>query len=437
VSIAIRQRPATRLSPSGGIFVLALVIRLLAGSTLHSLHVHSNDSEAYRDIAHNLIHRHLYGTVNDPPHSLSVPYATRPPLVPLSLAAAYLLLGENPRTELLLLSLLGALTCLVVYRLGTELFGQRVGVAGGVPASLYPFFLVLSVVPLTESWNLLLYPLLALYILRFLRHGHLADAARAGVVLGLSALCKPVILSFLPMLLLLAVVRPAFPTMSSLIRGYVALGLAAALAIFPWSIRNYVAVGSVIPVSLQLGAALWLGSGPGAGLAISHLERGVTNGWDNPHGTGPKEPLVSDPVAADRQLTRLAVRYILDDPARFLRLTARKERVFWGAYSNRLARLSWAFLAFLSGCGILLTWRRWRELLPLHLLILHTALVPVFFTSMPRFRAPIEPLLLIFAGEAIVRCLDRLLPVYRGLGLPSRRTIGATTAPDRGEAAPV
>ena len=431
------RRPFKILSAPVGIFAVALVIRLLACSTLPSLRAPSNDASTYRDLAHNLIHRHLYGTIHDPPHSLSIPYATRPPLVPLSLAAAYLLLGENPRTECILLGAVGALACMVIYFLGVELFGPRVALLGAALASIYPFFLVLSVVPLTESWNVLLYPLMALLIVRFMRRGHMTDAALAGAVLGLSALSKPIILSFAPMLLFMPAVRPGFPPMRTLIKGYITLGLAAAMVLIPWTIRNYSALGTFVPVSLQFGAVLWQGSGPDAGYAVSHLEKGVTNGWDYPRHADTNELTIPDPVAADRHWTRRAVRYILNDPLRFLKLAERKERVFWGPYSNRVAELSWTILAFLSGWGVLRTCSRWRELLPLYMLILHTALAPVFFTSMPRFRAPIEPLLILFAGQAMVYCLDGLRSVSRRPGWHVRRNVDTSATPDHGEPAPV
>jgi hypothetical protein len=201
--------------------------------------------------------------------------------------------------------------------------------------------------------------------------------------------------------------------------------------------RNYSALGVFVPVSLQFGAVLWQGSGPDAGFAVSRLEKGVTNGWDYPQHAGTNEQTILDPVADDRHWARLAVRYILNDPLRFLKLAARKERIFWGAYSNRVAELSWTILAFLFGWGVLLTCSRWRELLPLYMLVLHTALVPVFFTSMPRFRAPIEPLLILFAGQAMVCCLDGLRSVSQGMRGPFHRNVDTAAAPDHGERAPV
>jgi hypothetical protein len=44
-----------------------------------------------------------------------------------------------------------------------------------------------------------------------------------------------------------------------------------------------------------------------------------------------------------------------------------------------------------------------RALVPAYLLLVQTALIPVLFTSMPRFRAPIEPIVLLLAAVAVMR----------------------------------
>ena len=72
------------------------------------------------------------------------------------------------------------------------------------------------------------------------------------------------------------------------------------------------------------------------------------------------------------------------------------------AYPNLIHKLSWYPIAVLSALSALWTVCQWQKLIPLYLLIGHTALIPVFFTSMPRFRAPIEPLLMVFAAYVII-----------------------------------
>jgi len=55
--------------------------------------------------------------------------------------------------------------------------------------------------------------------------------------------------------------------------------------------------------------------------------------------------------------------------------------------------------------------------LPIHLLILQTVLTAAIFTSMPRFRAPVEPFFLLMAAFALHQLWQRR-PLLR---LPAER----------------
>jgi hypothetical protein len=55
----------------------------------------------------------------------------------------------------------------------------------------------------------------------------------------------------------------------------------------------------------------------------------------------------------------------------------------------------------LAGLGLALTLRRWRELLFLYLMILLTIAQCIIFYGIPRFRAPIEPILILLGAGVI------------------------------------
>jgi hypothetical protein len=59
-----------------------------------------------------------------------------------------------------------------------------------------------------------------------------------------------------------------------------------------------------------------------------------------------------------------------------------------------------SYMVFLlAALGLVVTWRRkWRHLLPVYLAIGLTILENVAFYGSPRFRAPIEPLLVVLVG---------------------------------------
>lgn len=384
------------------IAVAAFALRLAVASALPGLGRASDDAMAYRDLAHNLLRSGRYVTTIDPPHRADVPYATRPPLVPFCLAASYRLFGERPVAEHLLLALVGALACVATYRLGEELFGRAVGAIAAGMAAVYPFFLALAVIPLTESLNILLYPALLLYVIRFCRRGSLGDASAAGAMLGLSTLCKPVIATAYPLLAACFFLGKRRPARRIAARGALLMALVATLVVLPWTLRNLKVMGAFVPVSLQFGSVLLQGMGPTSDHAITLLESGIDDGWHNPPWFASVYPSDPDPVVADRKAARLALAYVTAHPREAAALAWRKVRLFWGSYPNWPHRLSWAILAALSVGGLWLSRRYCGELLPVYLLLAHTALIPVVFTSMPRFRAPIEPILMLFAAFALL-----------------------------------
>ena len=382
------------------IVALALAARLAAVLVFGFGHPGtSNDAGAYHDIAANLVTRHEYVTNADPPHRLDLPNATRPPLTPWLLAAVYLVTGPNWRAGQLAMVFLGAAGCVMIALLGRKLFGDPVGLVAGTLSAVYPFFVFVSSMPLTENLAVVLYVAVVILILNFLERQRMVDALGAGVVLGLAALNKPTILAAVPLLggwLLLTSrggPRTAFPLTLVLLAGTLA-------TLLPWTVRNYLVLGAVFPVTTQAGAALYMANGFHADFPISRLEDGATGWYDRP-GSGIDVEGLS-PVEADRIRSAAAWRFIREHPAKFLEQSGRKMRVFWGAYPHFLHRASWRVVALLSLAGVYLTRRSWHRLMPVYLLIAQTALVHALFTALPRYRMSIEPFLLVFAAYALV-----------------------------------
>ncbi|MGH9896189.1 MAG: ArnT family glycosyltransferase, partial [bacterium] len=225
------------------LFVLALLVRvawvLVAGRDALA---QSDDAKAYNDLALNVVERGQFVTAIDPPHRLDVPYAQRPPLTPFVLAAVYFILGPHLAGGQLLMACLSALSVFALYRLGKQLFSDAIGIHAAVLAAMYPFFVFLAGLPLTENLAILHYILLALLLTdnhseRGSKHGMVT-----GCVLGLAALNRPQILGFFPLLVPLAFIRVGQGSANRVRWLGVALGCAI-LVIVPWTIRNRVVVG--------------------------------------------------------------------------------------------------------------------------------------------------------------------------------------------------
>src|SRR5438477_283618 len=90
------------------VFVVALTVRLLYALTLGAGNPQlSSDGMVYHQIAVNLVTRGIFSEY-DPPEQGEFPYASRPPLTPLVLAATYSLTGPDLRAAQIVLALVGA-----------------------------------------------------------------------------------------------------------------------------------------------------------------------------------------------------------------------------------------------------------------------------------------------------------------------------------------
>jgi 4-amino-4-deoxy-L-arabinose transferase-like glycosyltransferase len=191
-----------------------------------------NDSGTYYLPAHDLVH----GLGFD----ISI---RRPPVYPGFLAGTILLFGEDLRTVAFVQHMLGVLTAGLVYMLGTITFGRIAGVLAALLTALDGTLLVSEHYVMPES--LLLALLLATFLIAILaiRGERRALFLLSGVLLGLSALCKPVAQALIPVIPFVvaasygSVRRAVLPTLL-LLAGFAAIGV-------PWMVRNWAVHGSL------------------------------------------------------------------------------------------------------------------------------------------------------------------------------------------------
>lgn len=382
------------------IFCLALAIRLgfiLAFGERFGLSL-SNDASTYHDIAVNLVTQGRYFTANDPPHRFDVPYGLRPPLVPFVLTATYWIFGTRVLAGQIVMAVIGALGSTVLFYLGRLLFSASVGLLAGLLAAFYPFFILLSSVPLTESLAITLYPLLALCLFKAVRTKKLSHELLAGIVLGMAALNKPTalgVLAFLPVwFLVMGTERKKVLTSFAAVCG------GALLPVLPWLIRQALVLGTLVLVTPQAGGGLYQANNPFGWYPLERLENGA-KGWLN-HPRSGVELGTFHPVEADRRMRQIAFQFIRSHPQEFVNYAYRRVLIFWKPYPNVAHRWSWYPIVPLAIVGLVVTWRQWKELSLIYLIIFETALIPVFFISLPRYRAPIEPFLVLFAAAGIL-----------------------------------
>jgi 4-amino-4-deoxy-L-arabinose transferase-like glycosyltransferase len=243
----MRWRPSTALLLILGLALIARIVVVVA--TPHFVPIF--DARDFHRHATSLANGHGYPPTELPGHGAS---AFRPPLYPLALAAVQVV-GGWLTAERLLGALLGVVTVLLVFELSRRIWGERVAVVAGVIAAVFPPLVFLNASLLSEVLFIPLVLAAPLAVLEFRKDGRLRWALLAGVLCGLATLTRGN-----GALLLLAVCagvwikRPRFGRAA--LAAPLATLLAALVVVTPWAVRNTIVFHRFVGLSTETGFAL-------------------------------------------------------------------------------------------------------------------------------------------------------------------------------------
>ena len=364
----------------------------------------------------------------------------QPPLYPYFLGGLFALFGEDYHLPRLVQAVSGAAVCLLVFSLGRRAFSSpAVGWLAAGAAALYGPFLYFEGELLPASLAVFLNTL-ALLALIWAAAGRSGRGLVAGLLLGVTALTVASVLLFVPVALLWAR-RQARAPVGALILGF-------ALVIAPVTLRNRVVGGEWVPISYNAGINFYLGNNPDYD-RTTNIRPG--RDWRELTDMPEREAGITAKGASSRYFLGRSCDYIAADPAGYVLLQLRKLYLFWRGdeiprnlnpyYARResslLQALLWVHgLAFPFGLvgplaltGLFLYLRDPQARSPAaDLLLLFTAayaLAVVLFFVTGRYRLPVIPPLLLFAGYALTRLrLLRGRQLAGGLALPAALVVG-------------
>jgi 4-amino-4-deoxy-L-arabinose transferase-like glycosyltransferase len=406
------------------LFCLAVSVRVLYNVTVASAYSPQYDSLAYQSIGFNVLDEHCF---------CLHPYITtiyRPPLWPWLIAGISLIFGRADIYDRLFLCCLGAGTCVLIYLFARDLFGRRIGLLAGLIACVYPALYLYDGWLYTESLYTFLLTAICYCVLRIQRDGGRRRRLwlLCAVLLALLSLTRPNGI----LVLALVVAWTIFLTWRKLLRSRVLVnaGVAAIVALLlisPWSIRNYLVSHSFVPVATGDGTVL-LGAYNDQVLA----DPNNLGSWINPLHTNPQVEQILQPFplytcTASCEATReevskkAAEQWITSHLSVMPTLLLYHVRNFWTPYtreadlpmerfpalpaSQALRTMSETFpvpIFLLAAIGLIVTLKRfWRELIFAYLVILCTLGEALVYYGSSRFRAPIEPLLVLLAAGAL------------------------------------
>ncbi len=152
-------------------------------------------------------------------------------------------------------ALLGASLATALALLGRRFSGETAGLLAGAMAALYPELVWF----VSHFWAETLFTVLLWWAMERLAAADAASSSRttvlAGVLFGLAILTRETVLYFVPFAAVwLAWHRPGG------LRRAVLFGTAALGVVAPWTLRNHLAFGGLVPVSTAGGLNLWQGN---------------------------------------------------------------------------------------------------------------------------------------------------------------------------------
>jgi 4-amino-4-deoxy-L-arabinose transferase-like glycosyltransferase len=215
---------------------------------------------AFGRVARSLITGHGFGNV----FSDSGPTAVLPPVYAYLLAGIFRVFGDHTATSVItalaINSLFSAATCIPVFLLARQAFGDRVAKGACWGWALYPYGIYYGA---DWAWSTCLVTLELAWL--FLWAWRLENSTRTrhwlffGLFGGLAALTEPIVLAVVPLLALWTLylrARKGRPWKAPLVAG----ALGALVIISPWITRNYDVFHEFIPIRGGFGLELYIGN---------------------------------------------------------------------------------------------------------------------------------------------------------------------------------
>ena len=385
----------------------------------------------------------------------------RAPLYPYLLGAMLSVFHGSLTAARVVQACYGAFVPVVTLFVARRVCGRRCGLVAGVLAAVYPFFIYFDNELLITSLIVLLDALLLLLVLRADEHPSWMRWLGAGVVMGLSAIARPNVLVFAPLIFVwiwlsvragaadaapgedgapggdaeatrggkpgsFALLTRSTPLLSAAHR-FGVLIVGAVLVIAPVTLRNAAFEKDFVLIASQGGINYFIGNNAQSD-GVSAVVPGLGEAWEYDDCERIAEREVGrrlKPSEVSGFWYREGREFLRTHPGDAVRLHARKFVLFWdsfelannkdiyyfGKMSGVFKGLSWlhfGVIAPLAAVGLLALRRRRRyAALLLFFVAAYSTTVIMFFVN-ARFRMPVLPALLVFAAAGLIWLWDEM-----------------------------
>jgi len=210
------------------VFLAALSLRILVWLFVisHPGTAFDNDSALYVSLGSDLFRYHVFSSL------------IRTPVYPLFIASAHYVSGEVLPQVLLFQCVLDSLTAIAVALIFFRLFKDSgYSLMAGLIYAINPFAVYYSNMILSETLFTLLIAIMFYLLACFFDGQRYVHLAISGVVLGLSALCRPIAL-YVPLLILAGLLSVKIPFRKKVLSCILFI-LCFFVVVTPWYLRNH------------------------------------------------------------------------------------------------------------------------------------------------------------------------------------------------------
>ena len=387
------------------IFFCALLIRILFNVLILDIsRPFEGDESIYFERAIDFINGDWIGS------------SQRPPLLGTILVPSFLIFGDTLEIGRFVNILISSASCPAIYALGcTLLKSENSSKLGAIIWTLYPPSIWYAGALLTESLSALLIILVLTMLLKTVRSTSLKDGVILGILVGLLALNRSLYLMvFIPVLLFLfARIRPRIVTnlkplsLTKRNLGVTLLVLVTYIVVVsPWVVHNYIALGKFIPHSTQGGQVLMYSNEK---IKNDRIQEGsYIKNLETFHKTLGNS--TADEFQADSIKRNIAMRSIKNDWNYLPKPIVNRFKNFWSSrpdpYDNSwtlndtIMASIWVPILFFFILGVFQN--RLMFNLPVVILISYTCVLVLPFWGTPRFRYPIDPLIVLMGSSGML-----------------------------------
>ncbi len=356
----------------------------------------TSDTQMYDTIGKNILQGRVMGWIENGIFLQS--YC--PPGYPFFLSFIYHYVGQDYRTVIYVQILLSALTSLVVFHIGSTLFGRLAGAWAALLFALYFPYIRYPASLLSETLFIFLVALSVLYTARAEKFCQLKDQFYGGIFLGLAILTRPAGIAVAAAALCWLGIS-YWGRWKAWCRGILIMSLAIIVVMLPWWSRSVAIHGQLIPLTT---------------IGIKHMEVGYNPKYKGRFYTRRtwwsqlwREPFASE-VEKYTSWKQGTVSLVKEHPDIAFRHTVLRFFQLWESHPFENGIYGWTkttpagvvllgfFLAALGCLGVIVGWIQWRSALFLWLLLSSYTSLHAIAGVCVRYRHPIDWVLFLFIG---------------------------------------